>query len=60
MEKAKLVPSSGNVVVALSGGKDSMGLLHVAFRLKEQGLIKRVRAFHVNHGTRSENEKEEE
>lgn len=60
MKKAQLVPDSGKVVVALSGGRDSMALLHVISKLKEQGLLKNIRVFHVNHGTRSENTKEEE
>jgi len=60
MEKARLVPKSGNVVVALSGGRDSMGLLHVASQFKKQGVLKNVRAFHVNHGTRPENDKEQD
>jgi tRNA(Ile)-lysidine synthase len=59
MEGAKLVPASGNVVIALSGGRDSMGLLHVAVELKNRGLLNNVRAFHVNHGTRPENAGEE-
>ncbi len=60
MQKARLLPESGKVVVALSGGRDSMALLHVVCVLKKQGLLKSVRAFHVNHGTRPENGEEEE
>ena len=59
MEKAQLLPGSGKVALALSGGRDSMALLHVLVELRNRGPIKGLRAFHVNHGTRPENAQEE-
>ena len=41
------------LLVAVSGGKDSMALLHaVGFGAKKRGC--KVRALHINHGLRRE------
>jgi tRNA(Ile)-lysidine synthase len=44
---------SGNHVVAVSAGLDSMSLLWVALELHKQGKLGPVRAIFVNHQTRS-------
>lgn len=40
------------VYVALSGGADSVTLLHILCELKERLSLKSIRALHVNHGLR--------
>ena len=47
------------VVIALSGGPDSMALLHLLMKLREEKNINIVCA-HVNHNLRIESEKEKE
>jgi tRNA(Ile)-lysidine synthase len=59
IERAGLLYPSKKVVVAVSAGSDSMALLFVMGKLLEQGGISSLRAFHVNHGTRPENELEQ-
>ena len=58
MLRCDLVPSSGHVAVALSGGVDSMVLLTVLAQLRYQGKINKIDAIHINHGTRPENDGE--
>lgn len=38
------------VIVALSGGRDSSAMLHAAFNLFQSGKIAQLSAVHVNHG----------
>ena len=45
------------VIIALSGGPDSMALLHLFIRLREEINLNIVCA-HVNHNLRSESEDE--
>lgn len=59
IERANLFYPSKKVVVAVSAGSDSMALLFVMGKLLEMGRISSLRAFHVNHGTRPENDLEE-
>lgn len=47
IKKYNLLPTGGNVIVALSGGFDSICLLHALRALKYN-----VRAVHINHGLR--------
>ncbi|MFC6335172.1 tRNA lysidine(34) synthetase TilS [Paenibacillus septentrionalis] len=54
-----LLNKPGNIVVAVSGGADSMALLHMLHRLSFQLELKLVAA-HVNHGFRKESEAEAE
>jgi len=45
------LPAGDALVVALSGGLDSMVLLHSVFLLREAGRLQRpLRALHINHG----------
>lgn len=39
------------VWIAVSGGRDSMYLLYLSSLLKEKGVIKRLSAIHIDHGT---------
>lgn len=43
-----------NIAVALSTGADSMALLYLLHKLKGQNLYLELRAIHINHGTRPE------
>lgn len=49
---------SRNVVVAVSGGVDSMLLLHLANELLKRDQLDTLRAITVNHGTRAAQERE--
>lgn len=60
MDRAKLWPSSGKALVAVSGGADSLFLLNMLWLLKKKGRIHELIILHVNHGTRAETKKEEE
>lgn len=59
VERLGLINSASKVVVALSGGEDSMALLHFFYDLKERGIIQSVRAIHIHHGTRVSQDAEE-
>ncbi|MBK22604.1 MAG: tRNA lysidine(34) synthetase TilS [Halobacteriovorax sp.] len=60
MDDRKLWPKTGQAVVAVSGGADSMLLLLVMARFVLDGKLKGVKAVHINHGTREENYMEED
>ncbi len=60
IQRASLLGPSKKVVVAVSAGSDSMALLFVMKEILKNGGIKSLRAFHVNHGTRTENKAEQE
>jgi tRNA(Ile)-lysidine synthase len=47
-----LPPSGGRVLVALSGGPDSVGLLHLLCMLAARGELTVAGAAHLNHGLR--------
>jgi len=53
IEEYKMLESSNTVVVGLSGGADSVCLLHVLYTLKDEYKLKLI-ASHVNHGIRGE------
>ncbi|HBF76802.1 MAG TPA: tRNA lysidine(34) synthetase TilS [Clostridiaceae bacterium] len=53
IEKYKMIQYGDKIVVGLSGGPDSVCLLHVLNRLKDRYGIK-LYAVHVNHGIRGE------
>ncbi|MFN8369655.1 MAG: tRNA lysidine(34) synthetase TilS [Bacteriovoracaceae bacterium] len=54
----KLLPPSGKLLVAVSGGIDSMSLLCTLYLLKKQKYIKEIKVIYINHGTRKENDDE--
>ena len=57
-EKRDLLPREGTVLCALSGGRDSMALLHILSRLAEEGGFQ-VTAAHFNHRLRSTADRDE-
>ena len=56
-ERHDLLPGGGTVLCALSGGRDSMAMLHILSRLAEEGF--RVAAAHFNHRLRSAADRDE-
>ncbi len=62
MEKANLFPPSGRAFLAVSGGLDSMVLMHLLKEISEltNSKLKELFILHVNHGTRSANAREEQ
>ena len=57
-EKRDLLPREGTVLCALSGGRDSMALLHILSQLAEEGGFQ-VTAAHFNHRLRSTADRDE-
>lgn len=55
-----MIGDSENIVVAVSGGADSMCLLHFLNSVKEELKIKKLIAAHVNHNIRGEEAKRDE
>ena len=53
IERHHMLRTGDTVLVALSGGADSMALLHVLHSLKDQYSIT-LSAAHFNHGIRGE------
>jgi tRNA(Ile)-lysidine synthase len=49
-----MLPPGGRVVIALSGGPDSVALLHILRELETQGALVLAGAAHFNHGLRGE------
>jgi len=47
-----MIQEGDSVVVGLSGGADSVALLHVLSQLREELSIKEITAAHINHGLR--------
>lgn len=60
LREYSLIKPQDKLLVAVSGGLDSMALLHVLSSLQNYGYSLEVRAIHVNHGTRIENKYESE
>ena len=56
----RLAPKGASVLVAVSGGGDSTGLLFMLHALKERCAIKRLGVLHVNHGLRGSESDEDE
>ncbi len=55
-----LIPPGASVLVAVSGGADSVALLNLLHRLSKTLAIKRLGVLHVNHGLRgSESDRDE-
>ena len=57
-EKRDLLPREGTVLCALSGGRDSMALLHILSQLAEEGGFQ-VTAAHFNHRLRATADRDE-
>ena len=58
IQKFNLLKEKDTVIVAVSGGPDSMCLLNVLYNLKEELKISRLIVVHVNHMLRQEAEEE--
>ena len=52
IERHRMVPSGGRVIVALSGGPDSVALVHVLRQLGERGALVLAGVAHFNHQLR--------
>lgn len=59
IERHQMLHPGDTVLAALSGGADSMALLHVLYELKEEYNI-HIIAAHFNHGIRGEEAKRDE
>lgn len=53
IEKYEMLEEGDNIILGLSGGVDSMSLLHILLRLKDRYGIS-LHLAHVNHGVRGE------
>ena len=53
IKKYKLIESGDKILIAVSGGPDSMCLLDILNKLKEKLKIE-IAVAHVNHGIRKE------
>lgn len=60
MSSHQLVSSSGNYLLALSGGIDSVFMFHLFKQFKLLGLINDFRAIHIHHNTRGTQDLEQE
>jgi len=58
--KHKMITTGDSVVIGLSGGADSVMLLHVLRQLKNELGISEIFAVHVNHNLRGNDAKEDE
>lgn len=58
MLECGLLKDGARFLVAVSGGIDSMALLHCLSRLPSYGYSTSLRGVHINHGTRAEQEDE--
>jgi tRNA(Ile)-lysidine synthase len=59
VRKHGMLPSGGRVLVALSGGPDSVGLLHLLRVLASRGELMVAAAAHLNHCLRPAAEEDE-
>ena len=59
LEKYKLLDAKNNIIVAFSGGYDSMCLLDIMIKLKEKYHFNLI-AIHLNHNWRGEESDKEE
>ena len=53
VEKHRLIIKDDNIILGLSGGPDSMALLHILIAIKQKIDFKLILA-HINHGVRGE------
>jgi len=49
-----MIQQDDSIIIALSGGADSVVLLHVLLHLKQEIGIRQIFAAHINHGLRGE------
>ncbi len=53
IKKNNLITEGSRIVLGLSGGPDSIFLLHLLYQLKQDGLIGEIIAAHLNHEWRA-------
>nr|BAL56365.1 cell cycle protein MesJ [uncultured Aquificae bacterium] len=58
--RKKLIPEHASVLVAFSGGIDSVALVLALLELKDFFKLKRVALAHINHGIRAESDRDED
>ncbi len=54
IRRERMLPPDCAVIVGLSGGADSVTLLHLFASLREEGVISHLQAVHINHSLRGE------
>ncbi len=54
MRREQMLPPGASVAVGLSGGADSVALLHLLLSLRKELSLCEVTAVHINHGLRGE------
>ncbi len=54
VRREQMLPPASSVAVGLSGGADSVALLHLLLSLREELSLRNVTAVHINHGLRGE------
>jgi len=59
-KEEKIIPAGSSLLVALSGGIDSVVLVHVLLELKDFFRLNSVALAHFNHKLREESDREEE
>lgn len=59
IETHNLIPNGSSLVVGLSGGPDSLFLLHYLVQLKNEGRVSNLIAAHLNHGWRTQADQDE-
>ncbi len=52
IKKYNMIEANDKIIVGVSGGPDSMCLLHMLCLLKDQLRIKDIYVAHINHGVR--------
>ncbi len=52
IKKYNMIEANDKIIVGVSGGPDSMCLLHMLCLLKNQLRIKDIYVAHINHGVR--------
>lgn len=60
IEQGRMLMPGDRVVVALSGGADSVTLLHVMLQLQNRLSLREIAAVHVNHELRGEESRRDE
>lgn len=59
LRRHQMLPRGGRVVVALSGGADSVSLLHLSLELQKRGELVVAAVAHFNHQLRDEADEDE-
>lgn len=60
IDSEKLIKKNDKILVAVSGGKDSVFLLNALIQLKDKLFIKKIGVIHINHNLRNGDSDEDE